>query len=126
MSSDHATFTILEESPEEVAADNIRDEVAQALEPYKLYQVRPFDHDGPFPGKLEVIWFPRHKHIALCWDPEADVTRLIEARKWWGGEEEEADVRCLTDGIEEYLNEHDRFAAEQNYRHAEPHLRRAT
>jgi hypothetical protein len=117
MSSEHATFTILEERPSEVSAEDLRAEMAEAHEPYHLYRVTPFDHDGPFRGKLEVIWFPAHRHIALCWDPEADVTRLMRVHKWWGAGAEEADARCLTDGIEEYLNEHDRFLREEHYRH---------
>ena len=125
MSSDHATFTILEEAPGEVSSDDIRDVMAQAHEPYKLYKVKPFDHNGPFPGKLEVIWFPAHRHIALCWDPDADVTRLVHVHKWWGGGAEEADARCLTDGIEEYLNEHDRFVEEKHYHHSEHPTARA-
>ena len=125
MSTEHATFTILEEEPAEVTAEDIREEVAHAQEPYKLYKVKPFDHNGPFPGKLEVIWFPAHRHIALCWDPEADVTRLMRVHKWWGGGAEEADARCLTDGIEEYLNEHDHFVAENHYHHVEHGFPRA-
>ena len=126
MSSEHATFTILEEPPEDVHCDEFREQIAKAHEPFKLYRVKPFDHDGPFPGRLEVLWFPAHKHIELCWDADADVPRLKHVHKWWGGGAEEADARCLTDGIEEFLNEHDRFAAEAHFKHHEGrHLPRA-
>jgi len=117
MNKEHATFTMLEASPDEISSPDIREEIANVREPYRLYRVMPFDHDGPFPGKLEVIWLPGHRHIALCWDQSADVPRLQQVHKWWGGVEEEADALSATDGIEEFLNEHERFEREPHFRH---------
>ncbi|HEV2423603.1 MAG TPA: hypothetical protein VGZ29_02125 [Terriglobia bacterium] len=120
MDKEHATFTMLEATPVEITSPDLRDEIAHAREPYQLFTVLPFDHDGPFPGKLEVIWLPGHRHITLCWDRLADVSRLRRVHKWWGDGAEEADVLSATDGIEEYLNEHDRFARESHFAHHQP------
>jgi hypothetical protein len=49
--------------------------------------------------------------------PLADVPRLQRVHKWWGEGAEEADVRCLVDGIDEYLNWHERFATERHFCH---------
>ena len=124
MDREHATFTKLEASPSDMTSPDIREEISNAHEPYKLFKVMPSDHDGPFPGKLEVIWLPGHRHIALCWDYSADVPRLQRAHKWWGEGAEEADALSATDGIEEYLNEHDRFAREPHFSHHQPSLHR--
>ena len=120
MFKDHATFTILKAAPQAMETDGIREELANAPEPCELYKVTAFDHDGPFPGHLEVEWLPHRRHIALCWDHSADVPRLVHADKWWGEEAESGDARCLIDGIEEYLNEHEAFTAEHDFHHGRP------
>lgn len=124
MDKEHATFTMLEESPEDVSSPEIREELADVREGYKLYRVKPFDHNGPFPGRLEVIWLPGHRHITLCWDRSADVPRLRTVHKWWGAGAEEADALSATDGIEEFLNEHERFAREPHFSHHAPSPRK--
>lgn len=120
MDNEHATFTMLEASPREMTSPDIREQISHAREPYALFKVLPFDHEGPFPGKLEVIWLPGHRHLTLCWDGSADVPRLTRVHKWWGDGAEEADVLSATDGIEEYLNEHDRFTRERHFSHHQP------
>jgi len=115
MDKEHATFTILKASSDDISSAEIRREIAGLHEPYRLYRVTTFDHNGPYPGHLEVAWLPAHRHITLCWDHSADMPRLQRAHKWWGEGAEEADVRCLIDGIDEYLNQHDRFTHERQY-----------
>ena len=117
MDQEHATFTMLKASPQEISSMAIRSEIENLREPYQLYKVVPFDHDGPYPGHLEVAWLPAHRHITLCWDGSADVPRLEHAHKWWGEGAEEADARCLVDGVNEYLNQDDNFTHEAHYVH---------
>ena len=67
-----------------------------------------------------MAWFPGRRHIELCWDASADVARLMRDHNWWGWGTESADVRGLTDGIGEFLNHHEKFAAERHYRRLVP------
>ena len=120
MFRDHATFRMIKVEPDAIKSPGIREEIASVHEPFELYQVAAADYEGEFPGHLEVMWIPRHRHIALCWDFQADVTRLKRDNKWWGDEPEDADARCLIDGIEEYLNAHGAFAAEKHFHHGRP------
>ncbi|HXJ95827.1 MAG TPA: hypothetical protein VMT20_23550 [Terriglobia bacterium] len=118
----HESFRMVRVSPEAISTDHIRKEVANSREPYELYKLKVFDNDGPFDGNLEVAWFPGHRHIELCWDTSADVPRLMRDDNWWGWGTESADVRGLTDGIGEFLNHHEKFAAEKHYEHLSPSL----